>query len=137
MFDLSMLLESAIIGVIAMSWCPNDSSYLLTCGKDSRTVCWDTISGEVTFGLLLLLLYYFWHISVHNFPIGFLFHLKNLVTVFLFFGGVGRRLPMSCRLGPTGTLICIGILKYLEWYRHLPLMEKLAYTILRYIRLFL
>ncbi|KAL2329314.1 hypothetical protein Fmac_022741 [Flemingia macrophylla] len=39
-------------GVIAMSWCPNDSSYLLTCGKDSRTVCWDMISGEVVFGLL-------------------------------------------------------------------------------------
>ncbi|KAF1896386.1 hypothetical protein Lal_00034084 [Lupinus albus] len=34
-------------GVIAMSWCPNDSSYLLSCGKDSRTICWDTISGEV------------------------------------------------------------------------------------------
>ncbi|CAL0304359.1 unnamed protein product [Lupinus luteus] len=34
-------------GVIAMSWCPNDSSYLLSCGKDSRTICWDTISGEI------------------------------------------------------------------------------------------
>ncbi|XP_028776350.1 protein transport protein SEC31 homolog B [Neltuma alba] len=34
-------------GVIAMSWCPNDSSYLLTCGKDSRTICWDTITGEI------------------------------------------------------------------------------------------
>jgi len=33
-----------------MSWCPNDSSYLLTCGKDSRTICWDMISGEVVFG---------------------------------------------------------------------------------------
>ncbi|KAF7824612.1 protein transport protein SEC31-like protein B-like [Senna tora] len=34
-------------GVIAMSWCPNDSSYLLSCGKDSRTICWDTTSGEI------------------------------------------------------------------------------------------
>ena len=30
-----------------MSWCPIDSSYLLTCAKDNRTICWDTISGEV------------------------------------------------------------------------------------------
>ncbi|CAJ2668669.1 unnamed protein product [Trifolium pratense] len=34
-----------------MSWCPNDSSYLLTCGKDSRTICWDTISGEIAYEL--------------------------------------------------------------------------------------
>ncbi|KAI4323465.1 hypothetical protein L6164_023067 [Bauhinia variegata] len=34
-------------GVIAMSWCPIDSSYLLSCGKDSRTICWDTTSGEI------------------------------------------------------------------------------------------
>ncbi|GER48620.1 transport protein SEC31 [Striga asiatica] len=34
-------------GVIAMSWCPFDSSYLLTCAKDNRTICWDTLSGEI------------------------------------------------------------------------------------------
>eukprot|EP01018_Ginkgo_biloba_P001782 Gb_38895 [translate_table: standard] len=34
-------------GVIAMSWCPSDSSYLLTCAKDNRTLCWDTVSGEI------------------------------------------------------------------------------------------
>ncbi|KAL3814781.1 hypothetical protein ACJIZ3_016049 [Penstemon smallii] len=34
-------------GVIAMSWCPIDSSYLLTCAKDNRTICWDTVSGEI------------------------------------------------------------------------------------------
>ncbi|KAF8395805.1 hypothetical protein HHK36_019759 [Tetracentron sinense] len=34
-------------GVIAMSWCPNDSSYLLTCAKDNRTICWDTATGEI------------------------------------------------------------------------------------------
>ncbi|XP_047340406.1 protein transport protein SEC31 homolog B-like [Impatiens glandulifera] len=34
-------------GVIAMSWCPNDSSYLLTCAKDNRTICWDVVSGEI------------------------------------------------------------------------------------------
>ncbi|CAA0808925.1 Protein transport protein SEC31 homolog B [Striga hermonthica] len=34
-------------GVIAMSWCPIESSYLLTCAKDNRTICWDTVSGEI------------------------------------------------------------------------------------------
>ncbi|KAJ8900152.1 hypothetical protein K2173_024792 [Erythroxylum novogranatense] len=34
-------------GVIAMSWCPNDSSYLLTCAKDNRTFCWNTVTGEI------------------------------------------------------------------------------------------
>ncbi|KAH6759783.1 transducin family protein / WD-40 repeat family protein [Perilla frutescens var. frutescens] len=34
-------------GVIAMSWCPIDSTYLLTCAKDNRTICWDTVTGEI------------------------------------------------------------------------------------------
>lgn len=34
-------------GVVAMSWCPSDSSYLLTCAKDNRTICWDTGSAEI------------------------------------------------------------------------------------------
>ncbi|XVF73580.1 hypothetical protein PTKIN_Ptkin12aG0213500 [Pterospermum kingtungense] len=34
-------------GVIAMAWCPSDSSYLLTCAKDNRTICWDTVTGEI------------------------------------------------------------------------------------------
>ncbi|KAG0496695.1 hypothetical protein HPP92_001386 [Vanilla planifolia] len=34
-------------GVIAMSWCPYDSSLLLTCAKDNRTICWDVITGEM------------------------------------------------------------------------------------------
>ncbi|KAJ9563459.1 hypothetical protein OSB04_008619 [Centaurea solstitialis] len=34
-------------GVVAMSWCPTDSSYLLTCAKDNRTICWDTTSAEI------------------------------------------------------------------------------------------
>lgn len=34
-------------GVIAMSWCPIDSSYLLTCAKDNRTICWDVSTGEI------------------------------------------------------------------------------------------
>ncbi|PKU77187.1 protein transport protein SEC31 homolog B [Dendrobium catenatum] len=34
-------------GVIAMSWCPYESSLLLTCAKDNRTICWDTNTGEM------------------------------------------------------------------------------------------
>lgn len=35
-----------------MAWCPCDSSFLLTCSKDNRTLCWDTGSGEVCDELL-------------------------------------------------------------------------------------
>nr|GEY15397.1 protein transport protein SEC31 homolog B-like [Tanacetum cinerariifolium] len=34
-------------GVVAMSWCPHDSSYLLTCAKDDRTILWDTNYAEI------------------------------------------------------------------------------------------
>ncbi|CAN6312709.1 unnamed protein product [Urochloa humidicola] len=34
-------------GVIGMSWCPYDSSFLISCSKDNRTICWDTVSGKI------------------------------------------------------------------------------------------
>ncbi len=34
-------------GVLAMAWNLQDPSLLLTCGKDNRTLCWDTEAGEV------------------------------------------------------------------------------------------
>ena len=34
-------------GVLAMAWSKADSGLLLTCGKDNRTLCWDTSAGEV------------------------------------------------------------------------------------------
>jgi protein transport protein SEC31 len=34
-------------GVLAMAWSTVDTSLLLTCGKDNRTLCWDAPSGEV------------------------------------------------------------------------------------------
>ncbi|KAK3253493.1 hypothetical protein CYMTET_37261 [Cymbomonas tetramitiformis] len=34
-------------GVLSMAWCPSDTSLLLSCAKDNRTLCWDTNSGEV------------------------------------------------------------------------------------------
>ena len=39
------------LGVLAMAWCPCDSGLLLSCGKDNRTLCWDTVSGEVLYEL--------------------------------------------------------------------------------------
>lgn len=52
-------------GVIAMSWCPYDSSYLLTCAKDNRTICWDTTSGEIVCELPASTN---WNFDVHWYP---------------------------------------------------------------------
>ena len=32
-------------GVLALSWCPNDSQLVLTCAKDNRTLLWDMAAG--------------------------------------------------------------------------------------------
>lgn len=34
-------------GILTASWCPNDSSLLLSAGKDNRTLCWDPNAGEL------------------------------------------------------------------------------------------
>jgi protein transport protein SEC31 len=34
-------------GVHSVSWCPHDAGLLLSCGKDSRTLCWDPLQGEL------------------------------------------------------------------------------------------
>ncbi|XP_072975140.1 protein transport protein SEC31 homolog B-like isoform X2 [Typha angustifolia] len=52
-------------GVIAMSWCPYDSSFLLTCAKDNRTICWDTVSGEIVCELPASTN---WNFDVHWYP---------------------------------------------------------------------
>lgn len=52
-------------GVIAMSWCPFDSSFLLTCAKDNRTICWDTITGEIVCELPVGTN---WNFDVHWYP---------------------------------------------------------------------
>ncbi|KAF2460225.1 hypothetical protein BDY21DRAFT_315360 [Lineolata rhizophorae] len=33
-------------GVLSLSWCQQDTSLLLSCGKDNRTICWDARVGE-------------------------------------------------------------------------------------------
>ena len=32
-------------GVLGLSWCTQDASFLLSCGKDNRTICWDVTTG--------------------------------------------------------------------------------------------
>eukprot|EP01132_Coremiostelium_polycephalum_P009151 gene9151-11217_t len=40
-------LEGHKKGVWGLSWCPNDNSLLLSCGKDNKTLCWNVNTGEV------------------------------------------------------------------------------------------
>lgn len=131
-FHLSAFLTS---GVIAMAWCPIDSSYLITCAKDSRTICWDTVSGEVwnlaflIMGLLfflkiVLLWFFFWVVLQYKI-------LFAIVTLLCFWFWL--RLFLNCLLVPTGILMYTGIQRYLGLYQHLHLMEKLEFITLRYI----
>jgi protein transport protein SEC31 len=34
-------------GVLSVSWCPDDSNLLVSCGKDNRTLIWNPNSGEI------------------------------------------------------------------------------------------
>ncbi|GKE36768.1 transport protein Sec31 homolog B-like protein, partial [Tanacetum coccineum] len=55
--------------VVAISWCPHDSSYLLICAKDDRTILWDTISVEIASELPVgtnLNLDEHWHPKLHG-----------------------------------------------------------------------
>ena len=41
------ILKSHDQGILSLSWCPQDPRLLLSCGKDNRTICWNTTTGEV------------------------------------------------------------------------------------------
>nr|POE83344.1 protein transport protein sec31 [Quercus suber] len=34
------------LGVLGLSWCIQDTDLLLSCGKDNRTICWNSRTGE-------------------------------------------------------------------------------------------
>ncbi|KAF4552090.1 Protein transport protein sec31-like protein [Elsinoe fawcettii] len=34
------------LGVLSLDWCRQDSSLLLSCGKDNRTICWNPHTGQ-------------------------------------------------------------------------------------------
>lgn len=38
-------------GVLSVSWCPTDTSLLLSCGKDNRTILWDLSSLQAVYEL--------------------------------------------------------------------------------------
>ncbi|GMI95753.1 hypothetical protein like AT3G63460 [Hibiscus trionum] len=68
-------------GVIAMAWCPSDSSYLLTCAKDNRTICWDTVTGEVVCELPAGTN---WNFDVHWYP-----KIPGIISASSFDGKIG------------------------------------------------
>ncbi|KAF5180814.1 transport protein SEC31-like protein, partial [Thalictrum thalictroides] len=68
-------------GVIAMSWCPIDSSFLLTCAKDNRTICWDTVTGEIVCELPVGTN---WNFDIHWYP-----KIPGLISASSFDGKIG------------------------------------------------
>ncbi|KAG6679763.1 hypothetical protein I3842_13G008400 [Carya illinoinensis] len=68
-------------GIIAMAWCPVDSSYLITCAKDNRTICWDTVSGEIVCELPAGTN---WNFDVHWYP-----KMPGVISASSFDGKVG------------------------------------------------
>ncbi|XAR63484.1 hypothetical protein NMG60_11023433 [Bertholletia excelsa] len=75
-------------GVIAMSWCPSDSSYLLTCAKDNRTILWDTLSGEIISELPAGAN---WNFDVHWYP-----RIPGVISASSFDGKIGIYNIESC-----------------------------------------
>ncbi|XP_059649143.1 protein transport protein SEC31 homolog B-like [Cornus florida] len=81
-------------GVIAMSWCPIDSSYLLTCAKDNRTICWDILSGEIVTELPAGTN---WNFDVHWYP-----RIPGVISASSFDGKIGIYNIEGCSRFGTG-----------------------------------
>ncbi|TYJ04678.1 hypothetical protein E1A91_A12G108400v1 [Gossypium mustelinum] len=75
-------------GVIAMAWCPSDSSYLLTCAKDNRTICWDTVTGEIVCELPAGTN---WNFDVHWYP-----KIPGVISASSFDGKIGMYKIEGC-----------------------------------------
>ncbi|KAL0379847.1 UNVERIFIED_CONTAM: protein transport protein SEC31B, partial [Sesamum angustifolium] len=96
-------------GVIAMSWCPIDSSYLLTCAKDNRTICWDTVSGEIVAELPAGTN---WNFDVHWYP-----KIPGVISASSFDGKVGiYNIEGSGRYGGEGDFGAAP-LRAPKWYK--------------------
>ncbi|XP_068661823.1 protein transport protein SEC31 homolog B-like isoform X1 [Aristolochia californica] len=93
-------------GVLAMSWCPSDNSFLLTCAKDNRTICWDTTRAEVVCELPAGTN---WNFDVHWYPM-----IPGVISASSFDGKIGIYNMEACpRLASTegvlpGTLSSSG-----------------------------
>ncbi|GAB4832488.1 hypothetical protein Ancab_006510 [Ancistrocladus abbreviatus] len=97
-------------GVISMSWCPTDSSYLLSCAKDNRTICWDTASGEIVCELPPGTN---WNFDVHWYP-----RIPGIISASSFDGKIGLYNIEGCsRYGIGETDFGSGPLRAPKWYR--------------------
>ncbi|XP_030495434.2 protein transport protein SEC31 homolog B [Cannabis sativa] len=98
-------------GVIAMSWCPNDSSYLLTCAKDNRTICWNTVTAEIVCELPASTN---WNFDVHWYP-----KIPGVISASSFDGKIGIYNVEGCsRYGAGDTAFGgAGYLKAPKWYK--------------------
>ncbi|KZV19562.1 hypothetical protein F511_13448 [Dorcoceras hygrometricum] len=97
-------------GVIAMSWCPIDSSYLLTCAKDNRTICWDTVSGEIVAELPAGTN---WNFDVHWYP-----KIPGVVSASSFDGKIGIYNIEGCgRYGAGESDFVAAPMRAPKWYK--------------------
>ncbi|XP_071735877.1 protein transport protein SEC31 homolog B-like isoform X2 [Rutidosis leptorrhynchoides] len=97
-------------GVVAMSWCPSDSSYLLTCAKDNRTICWDTNSSEIVSELPAGTN---WNFDVHWYP-----KIPGVISASSFDGKIGIYNIEACaRYGAGENHYGSAPLKAPKWYQ--------------------
>ncbi|KAL3516403.1 hypothetical protein ACH5RR_023305 [Cinchona calisaya] len=97
-------------GVIAMSWCPIDSSYLLTCAKDNRTICWDVVSGEIVSELPAGAN---WNFDVHWYP-----KIPGVISASSFDGKIGIYNIEGCgRCGTGESDFTTAPLRAPKWYK--------------------
>ncbi|GAA0154166.1 vesicle coat protein [Lithospermum erythrorhizon] len=97
-------------GVIAMAWCPIDSSYLLTCAKDNRTICWDVNTGEIVSELPTGT---HWNFDVHWYP-----KIPGVISASSFDGKIGVYNIEGCgRYGVGETDFGTVPLRPPKWYK--------------------
>ncbi|GAB4828035.1 Protein transport protein Sec31B [Ancistrocladus abbreviatus] len=97
-------------GVISMSWCPSNSSYLLSCAKDNRTICWDTVSGEIVCELPAGTN---WNFDVHWYP-----KIPGVISASSFDGKIGLYNIEGCsRYGVGETDFGAAPLRAPKWYK--------------------
>ncbi|XP_020519257.1 protein transport protein SEC31 homolog B isoform X2 [Amborella trichopoda] len=87
-------------GVIAMSWCPIDGAFLLTCAKDNRTICWDTFTGEIVCELPASTN---WNFDVHWYP-----KIPGVISASSFDGKIGIYNIEACSRLISGELTTSG-----------------------------
>ncbi|XP_010512768.1 PREDICTED: protein transport protein SEC31 homolog B isoform X3 [Camelina sativa] len=97
-------------GVIAMEWCPSDSSYLLTCAKDNRTICWDTNTAEIVAELPAGSN---WNFDVHWYP-----KIPGVISASSFDGKIGIYNIEGCsRYGAEENNFATAPLRAPKWYK--------------------